>query len=75
MIVLNDRHSVHELVDKRSALYADRPTSTQAYLTTRDENMAMMHSGDRWRASRKVASQLLAPQRLDGEVAVIQEAE
>ncbi|KAF2125588.1 cytochrome P450 oxidoreductase-like protein [Dothidotthia symphoricarpi CBS 119687] len=75
IVVLNDRRAVHDLVDKRSAIYADRPVDHQLFLALRNENLALMPSGDRWRSSRKVASQMLAPQRLDAGLAAIQEAE
>ncbi|KAF2871230.1 cytochrome P450 oxidoreductase-like protein [Massariosphaeria phaeospora] len=74
-IVLNDRRAVHDTVDKKSALYAERPRDYQMEVSLGNENIAMMHATPLWRAQRKIASQMLAPRRLDEEVAPIQEAE
>ncbi|GME65473.1 cytochrome p450 [Neofusicoccum parvum] len=75
MIVLNDRKAVHELLDKRSALYSDRPKDYMAKLVTNLDNMAHMHNDHIWRAQRKVAAHNLSPRLLDANVAPLQEAE
>lgn len=75
IIVLNDRQAVHDIVDKKSANYVDRPLDDQMHISLGGENLAIMHSGPLWRAQRKIASQMLSPRRLDEDIALIQEAE
>jgi cytochrome P450 len=74
LIVLNDRRAVHDLIDKRSATYSDRPMDEQVE-TALSDNFAFLPANRVWRAQRKIASQLLAPKSLDEKVAPIQEAE
>jgi cytochrome P450 len=74
LIVLNDRRAVHDLIDKRSAIYSDRPMDEQVE-TALSDNFAFLPANHVWRAQRKIASQLLAPKSLDDKVAPIQEAE
>ncbi|KAF2182292.1 cytochrome P450 [Zopfia rhizophila CBS 207.26] len=75
MIVLNDRRAVHDLIDKKSAIYSERPIDYNSEVAMGNENFAIMHATPMWRAQRKVASQNLAPRVLDEKVAPIQEAE
>jgi hypothetical protein len=44
-------------------------------LLTRNEAFVVMHSGHVWRASRKIASQVLSPKSLDGDFTEVLEAE
>jgi cytochrome P450 len=74
-IVLNSRRAVHDLVDKKSAIYLDRPLDYNIEVAMRGENLAFMHADSLWRAQRKIASQNLAPRWLDEKVVMIQEAE
>jgi hypothetical protein len=73
--VLNSRKAVHDLVDKKSAIYLDRPLDYNIEVALGGENLAFMHADSLWRAQRKIASQNLAPKLLDEKVVVIQEAE
>jgi hypothetical protein len=75
IIVLNDRRAVHDLVDKRSAIYSDRPLDHNADLCFDNENFGFMQVSPLWRAQRKIASQILAPKSIDNKIAPIQEAE
>jgi cytochrome P450 len=75
VIVLNDRRAVHELIDKKSAIYSERAFDHNADVALGQENFAFMHTTPLWRAQRKIASQFLAPQNLDTKIAPIQEAE
>jgi hypothetical protein len=74
-IVLNDRRAVHDLVDKRSAIYSDRPIDHNTTVVLGDENTAFMHATPLWRAERKVISQMLTPTILDDKIAKMQHAE
>ncbi|KAF2113642.1 cytochrome P450 [Lophiotrema nucula] len=74
IIILNDRKAVHDLVDKKNAIYSDRNIDTNVLVALGNENFAFMHTTPVWRAHRKIASQNLSPQALQ-KVAPIQEAE
>jgi hypothetical protein len=66
---------VHELLNRQGALFSDRPVDEQWELLTRNEAFVVMHSGHVWRASRKIASQVLSPKSLDGDFTEVLEAE
>ena len=74
LIVLNDKRTVHDLLDKRSAIYSERPLDQQL-ITSLKENFAFMGTTPTWRAHRKIASHFLAPKNLDDQIMAIQEAE
>ncbi|GME53521.1 Cytochrome p450 protein [Neofusicoccum parvum] len=76
MIVLYDRKAIHDLLDKKGAIYSDRPKNYVADLVTNGDSFAFM-DGDSpiWRAQRKISSHTLAPRMLDDKVSPIQEAE
>lgn len=74
MILLNDKRTVHDLLDKRSAIYSERPRDEQV-ITAVKENFAFMDTNHKWRASRKMASHFVAPKNLDENIMGIQEAE
>ncbi|ORY01425.1 cytochrome P450 oxidoreductase-like protein [Clohesyomyces aquaticus] len=75
IIVLNDRRAVHDLVDKRSAIYSDRPLDHNIDVVMGGENTALMNATPLWRAERKVISQMLTPTVLDDKIGKIQNAE
>jgi len=67
---------VHDLIDKKSAIYSERPFDHNNETALGNENIAFMHSSTNlWRAQRKIAAQFLAPKTLDEKVMPIQEAE
>jgi cytochrome P450 len=72
---LNDPRAVHELLNQKGALFSDRPVDEQWELLTNNEAFVVMHSGHIWRASRKIASQILSSKHLDGKLAEVLEAE
>ncbi|KAF2269375.1 cytochrome P450 oxidoreductase-like protein [Lojkania enalia] len=74
MICLMDREAVHELMDKRSAMYSDRPIDQNSKIALGEENLALMHTSPMWRAQRKLAAQNLSPSALK-VLASVQEAE
>ncbi|KAF6823682.1 cytochrome p450 [Colletotrichum musicola] len=77
MIVLNDRHAIHELFAKQGAYYNDRPHDTQMIVSARDENPATMREGPKWRATRKMIATFFSPKNLDSASTLrhVQEAE
>ena len=75
MIVLNSKRAVHELVDKRSLIYSSRPQDEQYHIAMRGENMANRDADAGWRMQRKIAVRFFAPVKLDGDLAMISEAE
>ncbi|OAL43479.1 cytochrome P450 [Pyrenochaeta sp. DS3sAY3a] len=75
MIVLNSKRAVHDLIDKRGAIYSSRPQDYQYHLTLKDENLVNMEVDARWRSQRKITARFFAPIKLDGGLARISEAE
>jgi hypothetical protein len=75
MIVLNSRRAVHDLIDKRSAIYSSRPQDEQYHIALKGENIANMDADAGWRAQRKMTARFFAPNKLDGDLAKISEAE
>ena len=75
MIVLNNRRAVHELIDKRSAIYSARPHDDQFHMALRGENIANMDADATWKTQRKITSRFFAPAKLDGDLAKVSEAE
>lgn len=74
MIVLNSRRAIHDLIDKRSAIYSSRPQDEQFNMAL-GENIANMDVDATWRAQRKITARFFAPGKLDGDLAKISEAE
>ena len=75
MIVLNSRRAVHELIDRRSAIYSARPHDDQFHMALKGENIANMDADNIWRTQRKITARFFAPLKLDGSLAKIAEAE
>jgi cytochrome P450 len=76
MIILNDRRAVHDLVDKKSAMYGDRPMDRQWEVALgKDLSFVAMHATPTWRSFRKIAAQMLSPKSVDDKIAPVQEAE
>lgn len=75
MVVLNSKRAVHELVDKRSAIYALRPKEEQVHRALKGENFSLVDTNIDWRIQRKLTVRFLAPKRLDGIQAKVAEAE
>lgn len=73
--MLNSKRAVHDLIDKRSAIYSARPQDDQFHNTMRNENIANMDANSVWRAQRKVTTRFFAPNKLDGALLKISEAE
>jgi cytochrome P450 len=75
MVVLNDPRAVHEPMNRRGALYADRPEEEQWNLAINNEAFAIMHADPTWRAIRKIVTQVFSPKNLDGKWSQAQETE
>lgn len=75
MVVLNDRRAVYELLNQKGAWYNDRPVDQHILFSARNENIALMHEGPKWRAERKIAASYFAPKKLDSDLKLVQEAE
>ncbi|KAL1381592.1 cytochrome P450 [Phyllosticta capitalensis] len=67
VIVLNDRKAVHDLLDKKGAIYSDRRRDYVSSLITRDKNFTFEDATTAWRSQRKVASHSLSPNNLDNK--------
>ncbi|KAJ4360291.1 uncharacterized protein N0V89_000852 [Didymosphaeria variabile] len=74
LILLNDKRTVHNLLDKRSAIYSDRPKDQQM-ITALKENFAFFDASPAWRATRKIAAHFMSPKNLDETIMAVQEAE
>jgi cytochrome P450 len=75
LVVLNSRRAVHDLIDKKSAIYSDRALDKNTEVALGGENLGFMHATPMWRAQRKIAAQHLAPKAIDNKIAPVQEAE
>lgn len=75
MVVLNSKRAVHDLIDKRSAIYSARAQDDQFHATLKGENIANMDADAIWRMQRKMTARIFAPSKLDGDLAKISEAE
>jgi cytochrome P450 len=75
-IVLTDRRLVKELIDKRSAIYSDRPTSyvIQKLVTNGDYMLTMKNDAD-WRKLRKLIHQQFNESMCETEHVKLQNAE
>ncbi|CAM1509768.1 Fc.00g001030.m01.CDS01 [Cosmosporella sp. VM-42] len=75
IIVLCDRKAIHALLDKKGAIYSDRPASYVGRLLTQGDHIALEQMDPIWREKRKVISHNFSPKNLDERHYLIQEAE
>ncbi|KAL2847563.1 cytochrome P450 [Aspergillus pseudoustus] len=75
IIVLCDRKAVHALLDKKGAIYSDRPPSYVGRLLTHGDHIALEQMDPIWREKRKVISHNFSPKNLDEKHFIVQEAE
>ncbi|KAH9888083.1 cytochrome P450 [Cubamyces lactineus] len=61
LIVLNSLSATTDLLEKRSAMYSDRPVSTVSQMIGWTRNLAFKQYGDDWRAMRHMLWQHLQP--------------
>ncbi|OCL14884.1 cytochrome P450 [Glonium stellatum] len=75
VIVLCDRKAVHDLVDKKGLMYADRPHSYVGQLITQGDHMVLSSNDPITREKRRAATHNLSPRIIDEKLAPIQESE
>ncbi|KKA22700.1 Cytochrome P450 oxidoreductase [Rasamsonia emersonii CBS 393.64] len=75
IIVLCDRKAIHALLDKKGAIYSDRPPSYVGKLLTQGDHIALEQMDPVWREKRKVISHNFSPKNLDEKHFLVQEAE
>ncbi|KAK7619193.1 cytochrome P450 [Phyllosticta citricarpa] len=64
-IVLNDRKAIHDLLDKKGAIYSDRQKDYVGSLVTHGHYFAFEDATTSWRSQRKIVSHVLSPRNLD----------
>lgn len=60
LIVLFDRKAVHDLLDKKGAIYSERPIDYVANIVTGGDSFAFMNNTPLWRSERKIAAHNLS---------------
>ncbi|KAF2500783.1 putative cytochrome P450 oxidoreductase [Lophium mytilinum] len=75
VIVLYDRKAIHELVDKRGLLYAERPHSYVTNLVTHGDSLIWQDHHEKQKVKRKITTHNFSPLILDEKVAPVQDAE
>jgi cytochrome P450 len=75
IVVLTDRKAIHELLDKKGAIYSDRPPSYVGRLLTQGDHIALEQMDPVWREKRKVIAHNFSPKQLDEKHFLVQEAE
>lgn len=73
--MLCDRKAIHALLDKKGAIYSDRPPSYVGRLLTQGDHIALEQMDPVWREKRKVISHNFSPKNLDEKHFLVQEAE
>ncbi|GAB7330838.1 hypothetical protein MBLNU13_g02377t1 [Cladosporium sp. NU13] len=74
-VVITDRRLVKQLIDKKSALYSDRPKSYVANLISSGDHILLMAHGQQWRSTRKLLHGSLMEKAVDEQHLPLQEAE
>lgn len=73
--VMTDRRLIKQLVDKKSALYSERPKSYVAKLISGGDHILLMDYGQQWRSTRKILHSSLTEKVVDEHHLPLQEAE
>jgi hypothetical protein len=73
--VITDGKIVKQLIDKKSALYSQRPKSYVADLISSGDHILLMQHGQQWRSTRKILHGSLMERVVDDQHLPIQEAE
>ncbi|KAI9777088.1 MAG: hypothetical protein M1816_004914 [Peltula sp. TS41687] len=75
-VVLTDRRLVKSLLDKKSSIYSNRPSSYVAFdLITKGDHLLVMNYGDTWRCFRKLVHQHFMESMVEKEHLKLQNAE
>ncbi|TVY93076.1 Cytochrome P450 monooxygenase [Lachnellula willkommii] len=75
IIVLCDRKAVRDLIDKKSAIYSDRPADYVGGLLTGGDHTLIDDYNGIWREKRKQMALHFSPKKCDEKHSIIQEAE
>ncbi|TVY87600.1 Cytochrome P450 monooxygenase, partial [Lachnellula willkommii] len=75
IVVLCDRKSVHQLLDKKGSIYSDRPPQYVANYITHGDHLTLENQTPSWREKRSVVTRNLNPKMLDEKHWRVQEAE
>lgn len=74
--VITDRRLIKSLVDKKSAIYSNRPPSYVSHsLITRGDHLLVMNHGSTWRSFRKIIHQHFMETMCEKRHIVLQDAE
>lgn len=73
--VITDRRLIKQLVDKKSALYSERPKSYVADLIAGGDHILLMKYSQQWRSTRKLLHTSLMEKVVDEQHLPLQEAE
>lgn len=73
--VITDRRLIKELIDKKSAIYSDRPKSYVADLISSGDHILLMKHGQQWRSTRKLLHGSVMEKVVDEQHLPLQEAE
>lgn len=73
--VLTDRRLIKQLIDKKSAIYSERPASYVADLISSGDHILLMKHGLQWRSTRKLLHGSLMEKVVDECHLPVQEAE
>lgn len=75
-IVVTDRAIIKALIDKKSAIYSNRPRSYVSHdLMTKGDHLLVMQHGEKWRLFRKLLHQTFQERKCETEHIVLQDAE
>lgn len=75
-IIINDCSIAKDLLDKKSAIYSNRPHSYVTHdLITRGDHLLMMNCGAKWRLLRKLIHQQFNEARCERDHITLQNAE
>lgn len=74
-MVLSDRKSVHDLLDKRGAIYSDRPYNYVGEVITQGDHLTFEAQGASWKEKRSITTAYFSPKKLDTVHFQVQEAE
>ncbi|KAI9835775.1 MAG: hypothetical protein M1819_001954 [Sarea resinae] len=75
VVVLCDRKSVAQLLDKKGSIYSDRPLARVTQFITRGDHLTLEAQGPSWRMKRSVVTNHFNPKQLDDKHWKVQEAE
>ncbi|EXJ87561.1 hypothetical protein A1O3_04521 [Capronia epimyces CBS 606.96] len=75
IVVISDPQIVGQLLDKKGAIYSDRPENAVAMHVTDGHHFSFEQQGPSWKLKRAIAVRHFSPQKLDTHHFRVQEAE